>query len=118
MAQLVRIARQDGNIKDLTIPTVKNAWLGSLLRVNRVLIFNCLVFRELIKSLASSLGAKEVMSDMIEGYEQACAEDTELEAAITVFGKKKQITYCNDRTKKTSPRGSHTAQNRAEPDFF
>ena len=34
------------------------------------------------------------------------------------FGKKKQITYCNDRTKKTSPRGSHTTQNRAEPDFF
>jgi len=109
LAQLVKIARQDGNIKDLTIPSVKNAWLGSLLRVNRVSIFNCLIFRELIKSLASSLGAKEVMSDMLEAYESACAEDIALEAAMTVFGKKKQLTHGNE---KPAPRGgSRTAPN-------
>ena len=48
-----------------------------------------MIFKELLKSITSCLEAKEVVSDMIDAYEEACAEDTALEAAFTVFNKKK-----------------------------
>ena len=43
----------------------------------------------MIKSMAASLAAKELMSDMLECYEEACADDVALEAALTVFSRKK-----------------------------
>lgn len=36
LALLVHMARKDGNIKDLTIPTLNNAWLQSSFKNNRV----------------------------------------------------------------------------------
>ncbi len=57
--------------------------------MNRVQIFNCLIFKEMVKSITSCLGAKEVIADMLEAYEGACAEDIALEAAMTVFSKRK-----------------------------
>mgnify|MGYP001018985630 CR=1 FL=1 len=89
LALLVHMARKDGNIKELSIPTLNNAWLQSSFKNNRSKIFNCLVFKELLKSITSCLEAKEVVSDMIDAYEEACAEDTALEASFTVFDKKK-----------------------------
>lgn len=61
--------------------------------MNRYQVFNSLIFRELLSSLSSCLKAKELVSDMLDGYEEACAEDIALEASFTVFGKKKQLNY-------------------------
>ena len=100
-------------MKEMTIPTLQNAWLKSSLRLNRIQIFNCLIFRELLKSIAACIGAKEVVSDMLEAYENACAEDTALEAAMTVFSKKKQLQYVEGKSHsaKPSPRGSSSSRN-------
>lgn len=40
------------------------------------------------------------MSDMIKSYETACAEDIGLEAAMTVFGKKKQLLFAQEQLQK------------------
>ena len=111
LAALVQLARKDGQIRDLTIPSVQNAWLKSSLRLNKQQIFNSLIFKELLKSLTACLGAKEVISDMIGAYEQACAEDIALEAAMTVFSKKKQLNYVERTTSErhVSQRGSRNA---------
>mmetsp|Transcript_40968 Transcript_40968/g.53667 ORF Transcript_40968/g.53667 Transcript_40968/m.53667 type:complete len:143 (+) Transcript_40968:1803-2231(+) len=120
LASLVSHARKDGQIKDLTIPSVQNAWLKASLRLNKVQIFNSLIFKELLKSLTSCLGAKEVLSDMIEGYEQACAEDIALEAAMTVFGKKKQLNYVevNNSMNKASPSSARQIASREQTELF
>lgn len=60
-------------------------------------MFNALIFKELLLSLTACLRAKELVSDMLDGYEEACAEDTALEASFTVFGKKKQLNYSNNQ---------------------
>ena len=108
LAALVQLARKDGQIRDLTIPTVQNAWLKASLTLNKYLIFNSLVFKEMLKSMTACLSAKEVISDMIGAYEEACAEDIALEAAMTVFGKKKQLNYVEKNTSErhVSQRGS------------
>ena len=89
LALLTHMARKDGNLRELTIPTLSNAWLMSSFRHNRVGIFNCLIFKEMLKAITSCLEAKEMVSDMIDAYESACAEDIALEASFTVFSKKK-----------------------------
>ena len=91
LALLVHMARKDGNIRELTIPSLNNAWLQSSFKQNRTQIFNCLIFKELLKSITSCLEAKEVVSDMLDAYEETCAEDIALEASFTVFDKKKQL---------------------------
>ena len=115
------MARRDGNIKDLSIPSLTNAWQKQIFTSNRMQIFNCLIFKELIKSISSCLEAKEVVSDMLEAYEEACAEDIALEAAMTVFSRKKQLAYVADKQIKSyTAQGSYSASNqgkRAE-DFF
>ena len=68
-----------------------------MFRQNKVPVFNCMIFQELIKSIMACLGAKEVVSDMIEAYEDACAEDTALEAAMTVFDKKKMLNFIKEK---------------------
>lgn len=65
--------------------------------MNRFQVFNSLIFRELLLALSACLKAKELVSDMLDGYETACAEDIALEASFTVFAKKKQLTYQNDK---------------------
>lgn len=94
---LVVMAGKDGNLKDLSIPSLNNAWLQSRFKDNRAQVFNCLIFKELLKSITSCLEAKEVVSDMIDAYEEACAEDTALEAAFTVFGRKKQLNFIKEK---------------------
>ena len=96
-ALLVHMAKRDGNIKDLSIPKPQNSWLNNTFRNNRVQIFNCLIFKELLKSITSCLEAKEVVSDMLDAYEEACAEDIALEASMTVFSKKKQLTFVKEK---------------------
>ena len=91
MGLLVDMARRGGNLRELSIPSLSNAWLISNFKTNRVQVFNCVIFKELLISLSACLKAKELVSDMLDGYEEACAEDIALEAAITVFGKKKQL---------------------------
>jgi len=91
------MARKDGNLKELTIPSLTNAWLMSSFRMNRVQIFNCLIFKEMLKSITACLEAKELVSDMIGAYEEACVEDIALEASFTVFGKKKQLAYVKEK---------------------
>lgn len=96
LALLVKLAKKDGNIKEMSIKDIQNAWLKNSLRLNRVQIFNCLIFKEMIKAITSCLGAKEVVADMLDAYEDACAEDTALEAAMTVFSKKKQLEFVDE----------------------
>jgi len=83
------MARRDGNLKDLSIPTIENAWLETAFKLNRIQIFNVVIFKEMLRLICSTLAAKEIVSDMISKYEEACAEDIALEAAMNVFGKKK-----------------------------
>ena len=54
---------------------------------NRKSIFNILIFKEMIKSIASLFIAKTKLGNMLECYEKACAEDAALEAAIAVTQK-------------------------------
>ena len=89
LALLLRMAKKDGNLKELMIPSLTHPWLKASFKMNRVAIFNCLIFKELIKSISSCIEAKEVVSDMLDAYEEACAEDIALEAAMTVFSRKK-----------------------------
>ena len=91
LSLLVEMAKRNGNLRDLSIPYFQNAWLSSVFKQSRVQIFNCLIFKELLISLTSCLKAKEVVSDMLDAYEEACAEDIALEASITVFNRKKQL---------------------------
>lgn len=95
------MAKKDGNLKELMIPTLTHPWLKASFKMNRVSIFNCLIFKELIKSISSCIEAKEVVSDMLDAYEEACAEDIALEAAMTVFSRKKQLAYVKDKQIKT-----------------
>ena len=73
---LVSIARKDGDFKQLTIPTLKSSWLCAAFQQNRRLVFNIVIFKELLKSLVSLLSAKELVSDMLAAYEAASIEDT------------------------------------------
>ena len=98
---LVKIAKQDGDLRELSIPSLTNAWLQTSFKLNRVQIFNCLIFRELMKSIMQSLCAKELFCDMIESYEEACAEDIALEASLTVFSKKKMLKFVDDKLAKS-----------------
>ena len=93
----MKIAKKDGDLRDLTIPTLTNAWLNSSFKLNRVPIFNCLIFKELMVSIMQSLCAKELFCDMLEAYEEACAEDIALEASLTVFSKKKMLKFVEDK---------------------
>ena len=52
------------------------------------------------------------MSDMLEAYESACAEDIALEAAMTVFGKKKQLSCASSNQRKISAKGSKSSMSR------
>jgi len=74
----------------------------------------------MVKSITSCLGAKEVVADMLDAYEDACAEDTALEAAMTVFSKKKQLEFVDENTSKgkPSPRGNDTTPNKNSNDLF
>ena len=92
-ALLTVIARKEGNMREQTIPILQNAWLTSAFQLNRKQIFNAVIFKELLKSLVSVLSAKELVSDMLAAYEAACIEDTQLEASLTVFSRKKQAEY-------------------------
>ena len=51
----------------------------------------------MLKSITACLEAKELVSDMIGAYEEACVEDIALEASFTVFGKKKQLAYVKEK---------------------
>ena len=86
---LVTIARKDGDFKQLTIPTLQSTWLCAAFQQNKKLVFNIVVFKELLKSLVSLLSAKELVSDMLAAYEAASIEDTQLEASLAVFSRKK-----------------------------
>lgn len=102
-------------MRDLDIPTIENAWLQTAFKLNRVQIFNVVIFKELLKQICSALAAKEIVSDMITKYEEACAEDIALEAAMTVFGKKKQL----DAEKELEVRNSQMkTANRNKVDLF
>ena len=54
---------------------------------------------------------------MLDGYEEACAEDIALEAAITVFGKKKQLQFVNEKGGRRTEKYSKEYGNPKE-DFF
>ena len=47
--------------------------------------------------MAACLQVKELISDMLDAYEEACGEDTALEAAITVFDKKKRLDFIKEK---------------------
>ena len=96
-ALLTAMARKDGNISELTIPTLGSPWLISAFQLNRKQIFNTVIFKELLKSLASVLSAKELVSDMLAAYEAACIEDTRLEASLAVFSRKRQLEYVREQ---------------------
>ena len=55
-----------------------------------------MVFKELLKSLVSLLSAKELVSDMLAAYEAASIEDTQLEASLAVFSRKKQADFIKE----------------------
>ena len=117
LALLVDMAKREGNLRELTIPSLSNAWLNSNFKLNRVQVFNALIFKELLISLSACLKAKELVSDMLDGYEEACAEDIALEAAFTVFGKKKQLQFVNGKNGRPSPSSSRN-QEHAKEDYF
>ena len=84
-------------MREQTIPFQQNAWLSSAFQRDRKTIFNVVIFKELLKSLVSVLSAKELVSDMLAAYEAACIEDTQLEASLTVFSRKKQADYLKEK---------------------
>lgn len=45
MGHLVDVAKRVGNLRELSIPPLPNAWLNSNFKLNRVQIFNCLIFQ-------------------------------------------------------------------------
>ena len=51
----------------------------------------------MLKSLAACLQVKELISDMLESYEEACGEDVAFEAAMTVFDKKKRLDFIREK---------------------
>ena len=87
--QLVRMAQECGNLHNMTIPKLQNTWLISCFDLHKKQIFNVVIFKELLKSMVSCLAAKQLIADMLASYESACIEDTSLEAAMTVFQRKK-----------------------------
>ena len=84
-------------MREQTIPILQNAWLTSAFQLHRKQVFNVVIFKELLKSLVSVLSAKELVSDMLAGYEAACIEDTQLEASLAVFSRKKQADYLKEK---------------------
>ena len=44
----------------------------------------------------SLLSAKELVSDMLAAYEAASIEDTQLEASLAVFSRKKQADFIKE----------------------
>lgn len=115
----VDYARRGGNIADLTMPTgTLNAFYRQSLKQNKVTIFNCMIFKELLKQLISCLGAKEVMSDMLEAYEEACSEDTALEASFTVFNKRKMLQFVEEKERQEREKKNIRPPQRSGEDLF
>jgi len=48
-------------------------------------VFNCAIFKELLKQIASCLQAKEIVSEILDKYMEAAIQDTALEASFAVF---------------------------------
>ena len=94
---MVSLAKREGNFKDLNIPSLSNAWEISVFKQNRKKVFNALIYKEMLKSLAACLQVKELISDMLESYEEACGEDVAFEAAMTVFDKKKRLDFIREK---------------------
>ena len=82
-ALVSRAKLANSNFSDLSIQEVPQSFEDKY-RQNRKLIFNILLFKELMKSLANTFNAKAKTDHMLQAYENAAAEDAALEAAITV----------------------------------
>jgi hypothetical protein len=87
--QLINMIHEEGNLADLTLPKLHNPWFKNCFDLHKKQLFNIVIFKELLKALVACLAAKQVVADMLLSYEQACVEDTTLEAAMTVFQRKR-----------------------------
>ena len=66
---LVSLAKKESNFKDLSISSLRNNWEASYFKSNAKKIFNALIFKEMLKSMAACLSVKELISDMLDSYE-------------------------------------------------
>ena len=94
---MVSLAKKEGKMRDLSIPSLTNAWEINNFKQNKKKVFNVVIFKEMLKSMAASLTVKELLNDMLTSYEQACGEDIALEAAMTVFDKKKKLDFVKEK---------------------
>ena len=54
---------------------------------NKRMFLSVVIFQEFVKEIATMLIAKEMVVDMIEGYESCKREDIELESCIDMFSR-------------------------------
>jgi hypothetical protein len=76
-------AKESGRLSDLSIRNLPSTF-KSTYQANKKTIFNILILKEMLKSLASMLEAKAKLDSILRAYENACSEDAALEAAFSI----------------------------------
>lgn len=88
IAILVMHARHDMSIIDQKMNSNlldRNPNLIELYELQRKLVINILIFQEFLREISACFFTKELVSEMIEGYEKVLIEDLKFECALTTF---------------------------------